>query len=124
YIQETYGDRYLPESAKSYSSKEGAQEAHEAIRPSNVTVLTAHLNGMERDAERLYTLIWSQFLACQMSNAEYTSTSIVIEAADFELRTRGRVIRFDGFTRVMPQISKKEEDVVLPEVSVGELLPL
>ncbi|WP_049721950.1 type I DNA topoisomerase [Gilvimarinus polysaccharolyticus] len=124
YIQETYGDRYLPESAKSYSSKEGAQEAHEAIRPSNVTVLTAHLNGMERDAERLYTLIWSQFLACQMSNAEYTSTSIVIEAADFELRTRGRVIRFDGFTRVMPQISKKEEDVVLPEVSVGDLLPL
>src|SRR5690554_59098 len=124
YVQETYGDRYLPKSAINYSSKKGAQEAHEAIRPSSVTVLTAQLKGMERDAERLYTLIWSQFVACQMSNAEYTSTSIVVQADDFELRTRGRVIRFDGFTRVMPQVSKKEEDVVLPEVSVGDQLPL
>ncbi|WP_339898667.1 type I DNA topoisomerase [uncultured Gilvimarinus sp.] len=124
YVQETYGERYLPSSPNSYSSKEGAQEAHEAIRPSSVSVLTAHLKGMERDAERLYTLIWSQFVACQMSNAEYTSTSITVEAGDFELRTRGRVIRFDGFTRVMPQISKKDEDVVLPEVSVGDQLPL
>jgi DNA topoisomerase-1 len=124
FIQDEYGKRYLPQAPKSYSSKEGAQEAHEAIRPSNVTVQTAHLKGMERDAERLYTLIWSQFVACQMSNAEYTSTSIVVEADDFELRTRGRVIRFDGFTRVMPQIAKKDEDVVLPEVKVGEQLPL
>ncbi|WP_341937035.1 type I DNA topoisomerase [Marinimicrobium sp. C2-29] len=124
YIQEEYGKRYLPENPAVYSSKEGAQEAHEAIRPSNVTVKPNHVSGMERDAERLYTLIWQQFVACQMSQAEFTSTSIVVHANNFELRTRGRVIRFDGFMKVLPPVSKKEEDVVLPDIKVGQQLPL
>lgn len=124
YIEESFGKKYLPDEAKIYSSKEGAQEAHEAIRPSSVEVMTAHLKGVDRDAERLYTLIWKQFVACQMSVAEFTSTSVVVKAADFELRTRGRVIRFDGFTKVMPPIAKKEEDAVLPDFKVGDKLPL
>lgn len=124
YILDQFGKNYLPEAPVAYSSKEGAQEAHEAIRPSSVTVLPNHLSGMERDAERLYTLIWQQFVACQMSPAEYTSTSVVVQAGDFELRTRGRVIRFDGFTKVLPQIAKKEEDLVLPDMKVGQKLPL
>ena len=124
YILDQFGKRYLPEQPVAYSSKSGAQEAHEAIRPSNVGVLPNHLSGMERDAERLYTLIWQQFVACQMTPAEYTSTSIVVKAGDFELRTRGRVIRFDGFTKVLPQVSKKDEDVVLPDMKVGQVLPL
>ena len=124
YIQQQYGDRYLPEQPNRYSSKEGAQEAHEAIRPSSVEVRPEHLKGMERDAERLYTLIWQQFVACQMRPAEYTSTTIVVKAGDFELRTRGRVVRFDGYTRVLPPLVKKDEDVVLPEVKVGETLDL
>ncbi|WP_027330922.1 type I DNA topoisomerase [Marinimicrobium agarilyticum] len=124
YIQEEYGKRYLPESPAVYSSKAGAQEAHEAIRPSSVTVKPNQLSGMERDAERLYTLIWQQFVACQMSPAEFTSTSIVVKAADFELRTRGRVIRFDGFLKVLPPVAKKDEDVVLPDIKVGQTLPL
>jgi DNA topoisomerase-1 len=124
FIQDEYGKRYLPESPVVYSSKEGAQEAHEAIRPSSVTVKPNHLSGMERDAERLYTLIWQQFVACQMSPAEFTSTSIVVKAEDFELRTRGRVIRFDGFLKVLPPVAKKDEDVVLPDIKVGQVLPL
>ncbi len=124
YIVESYGKRYLPESPVLYSSKEGAQEAHEAIRPSDVSVLPNQLAAMERDAERLYTLIWQQFVACQMSPAEYTSTSVVVNAGDFELRTRGRVVRFDGFTKVLPQVVKKDEDVVLPDMKVGQVLPL
>lgn len=124
YIVENYGKRYLPESPVTYSSKEGAQEAHEAIRPSNVSVLPNNLTAMERDAERLYNLIWQQFVACQMSPAEYTSTSVVVKAGEFELRTRGRVVRFDGFTKVLPQIAKKDEDVVLPDMKVGQVLPL
>ncbi len=124
YIQDEYGKRYLPEAPAVYSSKEGAQEAHEAIRPSSVTVKPNQLSGMERDAERLYTLIWQQFVACQMSPAEFTSTSIVVKAADFELRTRGRVIRFDGFLKVLPPVAKKDEDVVLPDIKVGQTLPL
>lgn len=124
YILENFGKRYLPESPVVYSSKEGAQEAHEAIRPSNVSVMPNNLTAMERDAERLYTLIWQQFVACQMSPAEYTSTSVVVNAGEFELRTRGRVVRFDGFTKVLPQIAKKDEDVVLPDMKVGQVLPL
>jgi DNA topoisomerase I len=124
FILETYGEKYLPKAPQSYSSKEGAQEAHEAIRPSNVAIQPNQLTGMERDAERLYTLIWQQFVACQMSPAEYTSTSVIVKAGDFELRTRGRVVRFDGFTKVLPQIAKKDEDVVLPDMKPGQVLPL
>ncbi|MCV6625107.1 MAG: DNA topoisomerase, partial [Cellvibrionaceae bacterium] len=124
YILQEYGKKYLPDQPKSYSSKEGAQEAHEAIRPSNVVVLPTQLKGMERDAERLYTLIWRQFVACQMPAAEFTSTAISVEAGDYELRTRGRVIRFDGFMKVQPPQAKKDEDVVLPELKVGDSLSL
>ncbi|MDN3639563.1 type I DNA topoisomerase [Simiduia curdlanivorans] len=124
YILDNFGKRYLPETPMSYGSKEGAQEAHEAIRPSDVSLMPAHLKGMERDAERLYGLIWQQFVACQMTPAEFTSSSVVVQAAGYELRTRGRVIRFDGFMKVMPVQAKKDEDVVLPDVSVGEVLNL
>lgn len=124
YILANFGKPYLPAEPVVYSSKQGAQEAHEAIRPSSVEVLPNQLSGMERDAERLYGLIWQQFVACQMTPAEYTSTSVTVQAGDYELRTRGRVIRFDGFTRVLPQVAKKDEDVVLPEMKVGQVLPL
>jgi len=124
FILDSYGKSYLPGAAISYSSKEGAQEAHEAIRPSSVTTKPTQLKGMERDAERLYTLIWQQFVACQMSPAEFTSTSLTVAAGDYELRTRGRVIRFDGFMKVQPPIGKKDDDVVLPELAVGEVLQL
>ena len=58
------------------------------------------LSGMERDAERLYELIWRQFVACQMPNAEYLSTAVTVHRGDLELRVRGRILRFDGYTRV------------------------
>src|SRR5690606_9941177 len=61
HIEENFGAKYLPQAPIFYSSKEGAQEAHEAIRPSNVEIAPNQLSGMERDAERLYTLIWQQF---------------------------------------------------------------
>ncbi|PNG62579.1 DNA topoisomerase, partial [Vibrio vulnificus] len=70
FIVEKNGQKYLPGKANVYSSKEGAQEAHEAIRPSDVNLKPTQLSGMERDAERLYDLIWRQFVACQMTPAE------------------------------------------------------
>ncbi|MCW8128519.1 type I DNA topoisomerase [Microbulbifer halophilus] len=124
FIGEKYGDKYLPEKPNSYTSKEGAQEAHEAIRPSDVRMQPNMLSGVERDAERLYNLIWQQFVACQMTPAQFTSTSVVVTAGDFELRARGRVIRFDGFLKVAPPSNKKEEDAVLPDVKVGDKLSL
>ncbi|MFT4919029.1 MAG: DNA topoisomerase-1 [Zhongshania aliphaticivorans] len=125
YISSNFPKAYLPEAPKSYSSKEGAQEAHEAIRPSDVNIEPTQLAGMERDAERLYVLIWRQFVACQMASASFTSTSVVVTAGDYELRTRGRVVLFDGFMKVQPpNVSKKEEDQELPDVKVGDRLEL
>lgn len=121
YILDNFGQQYLPDEAKNYSSKEGAQEAHEAIRPSDVTIQATALIAMERDAERLYELIRRRFLACQMMPALYTSSRITVQADAFELQTKGRILRFDGYTRVM---MSKDEDVILPDVKSGEVLSL
>lgn len=93
YIEREFGKQYLPEAPLVYGSKEGAQEAHEAIRPSDVNTHPTKLSGMERDAERLYELIWRQFLACQMPPAQYLSTSVTVAAGDFELRAKGRILK-------------------------------
>lgn len=124
YIEREFGKQYLPDAPLVYGSKEGAQEAHEAIRPSDVNTHPTKLSGMERDAERLYELIWRQFLACQMPPAQYLSTSVTVAAGDFELRAKGRILKFDGYTRVLPQQSKPGEDDVLPEMVQGEALKL
>lgn len=124
FIAKQYGERYLPPNPLQYSSKDGAQEAHEAIRPSDVHARPGTIDGLEKDAERLYELIWRQFVACQMVDAEYTSSSLTVSASEFELRTRGRILRFDGFTRVMSAIAKDKEDIVLPDVAVGQTLAL
>ncbi|MFM2484204.1 type I DNA topoisomerase [Celerinatantimonas yamalensis] len=125
FIGEQYGERYLPGKANSYSNKEGAQEAHEAIRPSAVTVKSGDLSDVDNDAKKLYELIWRQFVACQMTPAEYDSTTLTVQAGDYELKARGRILRFDGWTKVMPtSSSKKEEDQTLPSVYEGEILAL
>jgi DNA topoisomerase-1 len=124
FISSEYGDQYLPEKANVYSSKEGAQEAHEAIRPSDVNLRPTQLSGLERDAERLYELIWRQFVACQMPPAKYLSTTVSVAAGDFELRAKGRILKFDGYTRALPQQSKPGEDAVLPDMAQGEALAL
>ncbi|RRJ84656.1 type I DNA topoisomerase [Aestuariirhabdus litorea] len=124
FIASEYGAEYLPDQPVRYSSKEGAQEAHEAIRPSSVTTQASMLKEVEPDAARLYDLIWRQFVACQTNPARYLSTSVVVAAGDYELRTKGRVLLFDGYTRILPTAGKKGEDVILPKLSQGEGLSL
>lgn len=124
YIEKQFGDRYLPEKQRVYGSKEGAQEAHEAIRPTEVSRRPSDISGLEKDAEKLYDLIWRQFIACQMADAEFLSTSIVVANGEYELRTRGRIIKFDGFLKAAPQSAKKDEDVALPDIQVDEVLDL
>ena len=124
FIQNKYGPNYLPEKPNVYSSKSGAQEAHEAIRPSNIDIMPSDLVGMEEDAQKLYRLIWQQFVACQMVPAQFTSTTVTVTAGDYELRTKGRVIRFDGYLKVLPAVRKKDDDIELPELTVGDMLSL
>lgn len=122
YIKDNYGENYLPEQLIAYSSKDGAQEAHEAIRPSSVNAAPGTLFLIEKDIGRLYDLIWRRFVACQMVPVQYLSSNIIVSAAQFELKIRGRTLQFDGFTRALPPISQKDEDVTLPEMKEGQVL--
>lgn len=124
FIGDNYGDAYLPDNPQVYGSREGAQEAHEAIRPSYVTRKSQDLSDMERDAQRLYELIWQRFVACQMTPAKYKSTTLTIETGGYELKARGRVVVFDGYTRVLKQVAKGDDAVELPDLKVGDALSL
>ena len=122
YIEDSYGAKYVPEKPNFYGNKQNAQEAHEAIRPSNVNMKSTQLKGVERDAIRLYELIWRQFVACQMTAAKYLSVNLFVAAADVELKARGRTMVFDGYTRVLSPA--KADDTLLPDVKTGDILIL
>ena len=119
HVESAFGPRYLPRTPNVYASKAGAQEAHEAIRPTDVAGAPAIADA---DARRLYDLIRRQFIACQMTPAEYLGTTVTVEAGRFDLRVRGRVLRFDGFTRVLPPASRKGDLVEVPGYEQGERL--
>ena len=121
HIQNRFGEEYLPQKPNFYRSRKGAQEAHEAIRPTDVNRTADELQDMDSDARRLYSLIRQFFIACQMVPASYLSSTITVEAGDFDLRAKGRIMRFQGYLAVMPS---REEDVVLPDVSAAEKLGL
>ena len=125
YIQSAFGPRYLPEKPNFYaSSNKSAQEAHEAIRPTDANYAPAEAkNKLGHDEWRLYQLIWNRFLACQMTPAEFDQTSVTIAAGvltsvsttpvDAVFRATGRKLVFDGFMRVTGVSS---EDQLLPEL--------
>jgi DNA topoisomerase-1 len=123
YIKKEFGDKYLPPGAIVYSSSnKSAQEAHEAIRPTDLTLdpVKAHAK-LGADESRLYQLIWNRFVSCQMANAEFDATTVNIAAAakggDAVFRASGRKLVFDGFMRVAGLTS---EDQLLPELNQGK----
>ena len=118
-----YGPDYLPEKPNYYKSRESAQEAHEAIRPSHPEIKVGQLpSSIDRDGQRLYALIYARYLASQMSEMRYESTAVTVTAGDFTLKANGRTILFDGFRKVWPSSSKDE--VILPRVKEGDMLKL
>ncbi len=124
YISEEFDDKYLPEKPNFYSSKNNAQEAHEAIRPTDIQRKPSAVSGLDRDAQRLYELIWRQFVACQMAPARYLNSTITVKAGDFTLKAKGRVMEFDGFTKIQ-KTGKKVDDVILPaNFEKGQILNL
>ena len=120
YIDDKFGAKYLPKSPNIYGNKQNAQEAHEAIRPSDVQMQPSQITDVERDAQRLYELIWRQFIACQMPPVQYLSMTLTVKAGDVELRAKGRTLAFDGYTKILPPA--KAEDILLPDVKIGETL--
>ncbi len=124
FIGNEFGADYLPDAPLVYGSKANAQEAHEAIRPSNVQIKASKLDDMEQDAVRLYDLIWRQFVACQMTPAQYDSSTLTVAAANYELRAKGRILRFAGWTKALPPMGRKGDDIELPAVQGGDELAL
>ena len=119
YIKQAFGDRYLPDKPNTYaSSNKSAEEAHEAIRPTDVTLAPAAAKAkLGADEWKLYQLIWNRFVACQMPPAEFDQTSVTLAAStkggDAVFRATGRKLVFDGFMKVAGVSS---EDQLLPEL--------
>ena len=110
YIQSTYGQTYLPPSPRVYKSKAGAQDAHEAIRPSLAELTPDRVkSSLTSDQFKLYQLIWQRFIASQMANALYDTVSADIEAGPYGFKASGFTVKFDGFT-VLYEESRDEEE--------------
>jgi DNA topoisomerase-1 len=131
FVRGQYGGEYLPEKAVHYRSKKDAQDAHEAIRPTDVTrTPDAVAHFLNKEELKLYRLIWQRFVASQMMAALFDQTTIDIEAGRFIFRATGSVLKFDGFLRVYEEgrDEKTDEDEEaarkLPRVERGESLKL
>ena len=122
HIRTRFGTQYLPGAPVVYKSKQSAQEAHEAIRPTSVTQLGEEIAGLDPDAQKLYDLILRRFMACQMTPAKYENTTVHVKAGKYDLKVSGRVMLFDGFTRVMLAGQRSNDVPNLPAYEVGEPL--
>ena len=128
FILSRYGEQYYPGKPRVYKTKSGAQDAHEAIRPSNVHLTPEDIKkSLTAEQYKLYKLIWSRFLACQMASAVYDSVSIEVESAGYTFRATHSSLKFSGYTAVYVE-GKDEDDETfqspLPDLKEGEPLEL
>ncbi|MCI5929666.1 MAG: type I DNA topoisomerase [Pseudoflavonifractor capillosus] len=128
FILGRYGQEYYPGKARVYKAKSGAQDAHEAIRPSDVNLTPEDVKkDLTSEQYRLYKLIWSRFLACQMAAAVYDSVTIDVESAGYTFRANHSAIKFSGYMAVYVEGKDEEEDEFqspLPDLKEGEPLDL
>ena len=127
-IVSRYGKDYYPAETRHFKAKSGAQDAHEAIRPSDVRLTPEEIKkDLTSEQYRLYKLIWSRFLACQMANAVYDSVGIEVESAGYTFRATHSSLKFAGFTAVYVEGRDEEDEVKqspLPDLKEGEPLSL
>lgn len=129
-IVQRFGSEYLSDAPNVYASRQDAQEAHEAIRPSNMSLTPDQLENVEDDARRLYKLIMDRFFACQMKEAVYDVTELLVTSInkdngiDALLNAQGRVEVFAGWTKAFNHQVKDDKYQPLPKVSVGDSLTL
>jgi len=121
YISGAYGASYSANNVYT-NKKKDIQDAHEAIRPADVTLTPEDVKAsLSSDQYKLYSLIWSRFVASQMANARYNNRQALIENGDYGFRANGAELLFDGFRKVYKPFND-EEDKVLPELEPGEKL--
>ena len=129
FILARYGQDYYPGKARVYKTKSGAQDAHEAIRPSDVRLTPEQIKkDLTSEQYRLYKLIWSRFLACQMAAAVYDSVSIDVESAGYHFRANHSALKFSGYTAVYVEGKDEDDEALrqspLPDLKEGEALAL
>ena len=130
YIEEKFGKEYLPSKPNFFKSKKNAQDAHEAIRPIDVTLTPEKAKALlDKNHYNLYKLIYERFIASQMKDAEYHSVQISASAGDYTLKTYGKTVKFKGYTAVYDDYRAVEDDEnqkikIIPDVAEGEVLNL
>ena len=125
YIKQNIGSEFCPAKENHYSTKKNAQDAHEAIRPTSVMRTPAEMQKyLTNDHLKLYTLIWNRVVASQMTDAVYDVTTLTIDAADYQLRATGSVLKFPGFLQLHSKYDDKEKDSKVPYVEPGSKLLL
>lgn len=127
YITQKFGAKYLPKTPRYFKTKSGAQDAHEAIRPTDVFITPDSIKGdLTAEQYKLYKLIWERFVASLMANCVQDTVSVDIKAANYLFRASGYKVRFDGFTALYEEGKDTEEDGAceLPDMSEGDLLKL
>ncbi|MBZ5659752.1 MAG: type I DNA topoisomerase [Acidobacteriia bacterium] len=130
-IGSSFGATYLPEKPNFFKSKKDAQDAHEAIRPTDASLTPADVKQyLSEDLFKLYQLIWQRFVASQMVPAVFDQTTVDVSAGDYTFRATGSVQKFDGYLAVYQVSAEDDEDpedaskALLPAVSEGEILRL
>lgn len=125
YIRAHFGSQFAPDVANEYKSKQGAQDAHEAIRPTSVSRSPESIKEfLSRDQYRLYKLIWERFLASQMTAAVFDTVSVEISAGEYGLRASSSQLKFAGYRKVYNDSEEEESKNYIPELKKGDLLEL
>lgn len=125
YILENFGDKYAPKTFNQFATKKNVQDAHEAIRPISLKYTPEYLAGkIETQYLKLYTLIFNRFLASQMSPAEHDSLQVEFKCGDYTLKSSGKALIFDGFTRIFKPTDDEKSGIDIPNLTKGEVVDL
>ncbi|MBR4911171.1 MAG: type I DNA topoisomerase [Clostridia bacterium] len=127
YISGVYGSAYLPQKPRYFKTKSGAQDAHEAIRPTNINITPdVAKSSLSAEQYKLYKLIWERFVASLMAPCVQNTVSVDITAGDYLFKANGYKVKFEGFTVLYEEgrDDEAEEDVALPEMNEGDVLKL
>ncbi len=128
FIKNNYGEEYVPAKPNVYRSKKDAQDAHEAIRPIDITKTPDSVKGiLDKDQYRLYKLIYDRFVASQMAEAKYDSMTVDVKSGEYLFRTSGKTLLFKGYTIVYDDTKADDEEegnAILPPLTEGEGLNL
>ncbi|MBO5213823.1 MAG: type I DNA topoisomerase [Clostridia bacterium] len=123
YIVNAYGEQYYPKTARVFKTRQGAQDAHEAIRPTDINLTPDAIKAsLSHDQYRLYKLIWERFTASQMASVVQHVRSIEIEAAGYLFRASDTKRVFDGYSRLYRYSDEQEESSAFPDVKEGDKL--